>query len=123
MKFLSKSCLVFRKNVYVKGDEKLNAFTKQLSQSFLKNPPSLCNTQDEINDSLFDIYQLNFSDAHSNLWTNFNLEISLEKVVKYINELKDNKDPGPMKISARFLKYNVAIVAPIIRNAYGHPYG
>lgn len=104
------------KGSYVKGDAKMRAFCDHLSSCFQNVPPLGLNSE-EINDKLFDIYHQNFSEEHINLWETFNLNISLETVVKMIGELKTSKDPGPMIISAAFLQYNVDLVAPIIQNA------
>lgn len=123
---LMKSCTNTRKDTpermlykgkYVKGEEKLWAIASQLGSCFLQNPPSLGSNIEEINDSLLDIYNLNFNDAHSHLWQNFNLHITNELVAKMIGELKVNKDPGPMSIPAAFLQHNVEILSPIIQNA------
>lgn len=109
--------VMFYNGNYVKGKEKLSAFASQLSSSFLKDPPSLGDTPYDITNSLFDIYQTNFTDNHLNLWENFDPKISTETVVKMINELNPKKDPGPMGIPAMFLQHNVTKIAPIIRNA------
>lgn len=103
--------------VYVKGNSKMKAFCKQLGSCFLQDVPLLGQNFEDINDQLLDIYNLNFSGTHTGLWDSFNLNISLETVVRMIGELNNSKDPGPMKISAAFLKFNVDIVAPITQNA------
>lgn len=105
------------KGVYVSREAKLLAFADQLSSCFLHSPPHLGQDFDSINDSLFDIYQVNFDLSKSSLWNELVLEITPEKVAQYILELKKSKDPGPMGITAEFLQYNVDIVAPIIANA------
>lgn len=104
-------------NEYVTGDAKLDAFAKHLSSSFLQNPPSLGESFAEIDEKLYDIYQLNFDENKSHLWTNLNFRITTDKVSQYIRELKISKDPGPMKISAEFLQFNVVTLAPVIANA------
>lgn len=48
------------------------------------------------------------------LWSNFSLTTNLEEVSRFILELNEKKDPGPMAIPANFLRHNVDVVAPVI---------
>lgn len=123
---LLKGCSKMRKDTpetmlyneeYVSGTSKLNAFAKHLTSSFLQDPPSLGNSFEEIDDKLYDIYQLNFDESKVYLWENLNFKITPTKVAQYINQLKITKDPGPMKLSAEFLQFNVEIIAPVVANA------
>lgn len=45
--------------IYVKNEEKLAAFATQLSSCFLQDSPLLGSNFDEVNEKLYDIYQLN----------------------------------------------------------------
>lgn len=104
-------------NAYVEGDSKLSAMALHLGSNFLQNPPSFGEGAFSVNDSLFDIYQTNFDISHIGRWEGLNLKISIDTVSKLIKQLNSKKDPGPMKISADFLKFNSEALAPIITNA------
>lgn len=102
--------------IYVKDEAKLTAFATQLSSCFLQDAPLLGTNFSEINEKLYEIYQINFSENFNHNWADFDLKITPEIVLKLINELKISKDPGPMQIPALFLQYNSALLAPIISN-------
>lgn len=102
---------------YVKDNEKLAASQRQLGSCFLQDIPPLGANFEEINEKLYDLYQLNFREDRNHAWTNFNLKITTDTVLRMIKELKTNKDPGPMQIPAIFLQYNAELLAPVISNA------
>lgn len=94
---LMKSCNSTRKatpetmlfnGIYVKGTDKLNALAKQLNSCFKQDAPSMGVTPDEIRETLFDIYQLNYDRTNENLWKDFNPIISLETVKKNDRRIK-----------------------------------
>lgn len=87
--------IMTHKGRQVKGQAKIAAMAEQLGSCFLKNVPSLGTNNLEIDESLLEIYETNFTDEKSSLWDNLNLKISLEEIKKMIQELKPKKDPVP----------------------------
>lgn len=105
------------KGEFVNGEKKLSLLAHQLGNSFLKNIKTIGTNSVEIDNNLQKIYQENYTDEYQHLWTNFSLKTSLSEVSRYIDELKINKDPGPMGITSNFLKFNKECLAPIITDS------
>lgn len=98
----------------VQGEKRFEKLAEFLGNSFLLDPPSFGNFNEEIDENLLEFYQIHYSSENENLWDNFALRTTLTEITRYINELKRNKDPGPMKLSAAYLQHNVTIVAPLL---------
>lgn len=103
------------KGDFVTGDKKLSSLALHLGDSFLK-VRGMGDGSIEFESNLQKIYQENYKNEHEHLWTDFSLKTSISEVSRYIDELKINKDPGPMGITANFLKFNKDIIAPVITN-------
>lgn len=69
------------KGVYVKEEGKLRAFATQLNSCFLQDTPSLGSNSEEVDEKLFDIYQMNFSEDYNHIWADFELRITTETVL------------------------------------------
>lgn len=108
---------MFYENIPYSGEALTLKMSEILSSSFLENVPSFGISNEEIDGNILSLYEEHFSDQHSNIWDNFSLTTDIAEVKKFILELKDKKDPGPMQIPANFLRFNVDAVAPIIMDS------
>lgn len=87
---------------------------EHLQSSFCNSSIVISNNQIIAREQLTDIYQQSYDSIHDNIWFNYNNMFTLEEVITAINELDDRKDPGPMNIESKYLKFNIQIIAPII---------
>lgn len=64
------------------------------------------------------IFTTYYTSAHQDLWNDLEYTFLEKDVEEAIVGLHDRKDPGPMKITATFMKYNRVTLIPILTNLF-----
>lgn len=106
--------LMFMGNEQYTGISRIKAIARHLESAFCKDEYFCVDTEEKLDT----IYQQFQSNRYEHLWENFSNYFTLNEVCNVIKSLDVKKDPGPMLISAQFVKSNVNIVAPILTNYF-----
>lgn len=65
-----------------------------------------------------DLYRVEYKTTHERLWDQYINWFTIDQVTEAIMSLHDKKDPGPIGITASFLKHNCNSIAPVLLNMF-----
>lgn len=111
--------LITNDGVYT-GSDRFTKLAESLSKNFGVSTVDFEDTHTSLNNQLQNLYNLNFRDSNSHLWSSFNSNVSIEEIKKYISQINNRKNPGPMNIQPKLLKEggdNIEISIMNIMNA------
>lgn len=100
------------------GYQRIQMLGKHLFSCFTDIGTRFSDSFEEFDSQLNDIYRLNYESMHDDLWQDYCNFFSLDEVNNAMNKIDLKTDAGPMDISAKFIKYNQNILAPVLCNAY-----
>lgn len=69
-------------------------------------PPSNLHQNLICSSSRFFVYRVEFKSTYDTLWDQYTNWFTIEQITAAIMSLEDKKDPGPIGITAGFLKHN-----------------
>lgn len=100
------------------GNERIAAIAESLKSAFITHDQPFPADIEARRHQLVDIFNINYSNQHDELWAGYIDEFTIDEIHSAIKKLKLRKDPGPMRISAEYIKYNCLIIAPLLRNMF-----
>lgn len=100
------------RNVF--GPKKWAALASVLASNFITPIHQIPTDIDWLEETARTIFQLYRDETHLPLWDGYDADVTPTMMLKLINELNPRKDPGPMQISAAFLRNNAELLAPAL---------
>lgn len=92
---------------FYRGSDIIDQFMIHLQSCFVKSSTVISTNFEIATQQIDSIYQQNYTDEHLHLWSEFTNSVTVSQVTQAIHELDDKKDPGPMRITSQFIKFNV----------------
>lgn len=89
--------------MFYNGEEKAginrkNCLSHYLESNFIQSNINFSFDQNVFIEQIAEIYRMESSDSHENLWKDYINWIDVDKTIQFIKELNDSKDPGPLLI-------------------------
>lgn len=100
-----------------RGNARFDALCQHLSSCFALTSYDFSTNNRDIHLLAEQIHKEHYINVHDDRWQNF-FEFTLEEVHASIIHLDEKKDSGPMKICVTYIKYNAAILTPILANIF-----
>lgn len=105
------------KGAQITGNRRYECFSDFLGSTFLTDIPDFGCSNIDVDENLLHHYHIHFENTYDYLWNNFSLKTTTSEITQYIKDLKLNKDPGPMRITASFLQHNIDKIVPMLTDA------
>lgn len=96
------------------GVDRFDVLATHLKASFTTSSTNFSNQHGECYNQLEKIYDENITKDYTQLWQNYQENFNIEDVANIVLNLNERKDPGPMCISAKFIKFNANKLIPIL---------
>lgn len=91
---------------------------QHLSSCFAVPPEFFASNYEDLSEQILECYWQNYNMTHQERWNNYNNFFSHQEIARAIVCLDVRKDSGPMGITARFIKFDIGKMIPLLQNIF-----